>query len=188
MRAFIIIIAIVCGTASASETGDEDRAVASRAVVNTFKKVLVSELQRHMGAGGPAAAINMCNTRAPAISASLSEAHNWSIGRTSLKIRNSANAPDDWERGVLERFETQKASAAEGETLEYYEVVEQEGKPVYRYMQAIIMRTACLTCHGSNLDPTVSQMLSDLYPNDLATGYEAGDIRGAFTISQPLEK
>jgi hypothetical protein len=188
MRAFIFIMAIVCGAAAANEVENEDRAVASRAVINTFKKVLVAELQKHMNAGGPTAAIKMCNTRAPAISGSLSEAHNWSIGRTSLKIRNSANAPDDWERGVLERFETQKASAAESDTLEYYEVVENEGKPVYRYMQAIITRPACLTCHGSNLDPRVSQMLSDLYPDDQATGFEAGDIRGAFSISQPLEK
>lgn len=186
MRVLIIIIAMVYGTATADQAVDEDRAVASRAVVNTFKKVLVSELQKHIDTGGPAAAVKMCNKRAPAIAASLSEAHNWSIGRTSLKIRNRANAPDDWERGVLERFETQSADAKKGKTLEYYEVVQQQGKPVFRYMQAIIMHSGCLACHGSNLDPKVTQVLSELYPDDKATGFEVGDIRGAFTISRPI--
>ncbi len=184
MRAVIILVAILFGTATAGE--NEDRATASRVVINTFKKALVSELNKHMEAGGPAATVQVCNTRAPEIASSLSDAHNWSIGRTSLKLRNPSNAPDDWELGVLQRFDTQRAEAQQGETLEFYEVVDQEGEPVFRYMQAIVLKSGCLACHGSNLDPSVSEILSKLYPDDEATGFEVGDIRGAFTVSQPL--
>jgi hypothetical protein len=32
----------------------------------------------------------------------------------------------------------------------------------------------------------VAAKLKTLYPDDKATGYQTGDVRGAFTISQPM--
>ncbi len=32
----------------------------------------------------------------------------------------------------------------------------------------------------------VKAKLAELYPDDRATGYKEGDIRGAFTLSKPL--
>ena len=44
----------------------------------------------------------------------------------------------------------------------------------------------CLTCHGSNIKPELAAKINSLYPEDKATGYKAGELRGAFTIMQPL--
>ncbi|MBL6933600.1 MAG: DUF3365 domain-containing protein, partial [Rhodospirillales bacterium] len=44
----------------------------------------------------------------------------------------------------------------------------------------------CLACHGGNISEEVAAKLDDLYPQDKARGYNAGDIRGAFTIRQPM--
>ncbi len=54
-------------------------------------------------------------------------------------------------------------------------------------MKAIPTGGVCLSCHGQRISQPVEAKLERLYPNDRARGYELGDIRGAFTITQPLD-
>lgn len=158
----------------------------SRAAVKTFFGQLKGELVAALKSGGPVNAISACNAKAPAIAAHLSEKKGWSIGRTSLKLRNLANAPDAWEKKVLEDFEARKAKGESPKGMEFAEVVEQGGEKVFRYMSAIpTAEKPCLACHGEKIDAKVTAALDSLYPGDQARGYKAGDIRGAFTISFP---
>jgi hypothetical protein len=53
-------------------------------------------------------------------------------------------------------------------------------------MKAIPTAELCITCHGSNLDPAIAATLAEFYPADRATRFAVGDIRGAFTIEQPM--
>lgn len=159
----------------------------SRGAVQAFKQSLQAELQAHLKTGGPVQAISVCNVRAPEIAASLSKPHDWHIGRTSLKLRNPNNAPDDWERAVLEQFEHDKSGGADPQSLEHYAVVSEEGRRYFRYMKAIPVGEVCLACHGASIAPDVRAKLNELYPNDQATGFSVGDLRGAFTISQSLD-
>jgi hypothetical protein len=71
--------------------------------------------------------------------------------------------------------------------LEFSEEVIEKGKRHFRYMKAIPTGKVCLSCHGEKLDPAVAAKLKALYPRDKAVGFRSGDIRGAFTIIQPLE-
>lgn len=54
-------------------------------------------------------------------------------------------------------------------------------------MKAIPTGGVCIACHGAELDPAIAQKINELYPDDQATGYKPGDIRGAFTISQTIQ-
>jgi hypothetical protein len=139
-----------------------------------------------MQEGGPVKAIGICNLKAPRIAAAISAEAGWDIGRTSLRIRNPANAPDPWELTVLEQFEQRKADGEDPAQMEYYAAVEQDGGTVFRYMKAIPTAALCLACHGAELAPGVEKKLAELYPGDQARGYQVGDIRGAFTIIRPL--
>ncbi|HAJ92017.1 MAG TPA: hypothetical protein DCO71_05280, partial [Gammaproteobacteria bacterium] len=127
------------------------------------------------------------NLSAPGIANTYSVRNGWNVGRTSLKVRNPANAPDAWERSVLESFEKRKDAGEDPVKMEYYEVVRQEGVKELRYMKAIPTAKLCLACHGENIDSITRTRLEKLYPDDQAMGYKAGDIRGAFSISQPLD-
>ncbi len=49
-------------------------------------------------------------------------------------------------------------------------------------MKAIPLQEGCLGCHGSEIKPAIAAALNEKYPNDQATGYSVGDIRGAFTL------
>jgi hypothetical protein len=53
----------------------------------------------------------------------------------------------------------------------------------FRYLRAIPTAPMCLSCHGSNIAPDVAKAIAAHYPADKATGFAAGDMRGAFSIS-----
>ncbi len=53
-------------------------------------------------------------------------------------------------------------------------------------MKAIPIQEPCMLCHGEVLSSAVKEKINDLYPQDQATGYTLGQIRGAFTIKISL--
>jgi hypothetical protein len=158
----------------------------AKRLIQAFAGQLQGELQAAMQQGGPVAAVAICQDRAPAIAASLSEEPGWKIGRTSLKPRNVANSPDLWERRVLRQFEDRAAAGADPQTLTYAEVGDGQGGRTYRFMKAIPTAPVCLACHGREISAQVTEALDQAYPQDQARGYQAGDLRGAFTLQKPL--
>jgi len=159
----------------------------SRATVKAFFGQLKGELETAMKAGGPVNAIQVCNKVAPAIAEDLSKQYQGKVARTSLKYRNRANKPDAWETRVMQDFEQRKAAGTPVEALEVAEVVQQDGKRVFRYMKAIPTGEVCLKCHGQKIDPAVTARLDELYPGDMARGFAQGDLRGAFTLVKELD-
>ena len=193
MNKLITILLFCIFPLSASFAGDDagQYVAQSKMVVEEFSTSLKGELGKAMKAGGPANAIEVCNKVAPDIARKLSEKHGMKVARTSLKTRNSANAPDDWEKAVLEKFEERRAEGENSAEMAYYEIVKSDGKKEFRFMKAINMpplsKMPCLKCHGENIAPEVSAKLDELYPDDRARGYKAGQIRGAFSLAQPLD-
>jgi hypothetical protein len=186
----LIHILLVSGLLSANAHADDmqDRTAASRAAVKEFAGTLQGEMQAAMQAGGPVKAIDVCREKAPAIAADISKAKGWRVARTSLKTRNAKNAPDAWETKVLLDFDKRKAAGEDPAKLEYSEMVMHSGKHEFRYMKAILIAEGapCLACHGSSIAPDVAAKLKSLYPDDKASGYKTGDVRGAFSVSQPM--
>ncbi|SCZ52085.1 Tll0287-like domain-containing protein [Thiohalomonas denitrificans] len=158
----------------------------SKVIIKQFMGDLKGELKSAMKAGGPVNAIGVCNRVAPAIAKKHTDDSGWSVARTSLKLRNPDNAPDAWEQGVLEKFEARKAAGEPVKPMAYHETVEEDGQKVFRFMKAIPTGEVCLKCHGAELSPAVADKLDELYPSDEARGFQAGDIRGAFTLKKPL--
>jgi hypothetical protein len=191
----LISIALLCsvpvGMVMAEQDDLKKRATESKAVVKQFMGKLKGELGSAMKSGGPTKAIEVCNTVAPTIAKAESDKHGWEVGRTSLKTRNPSNAPDEWETMVLKKFEERAAAGENPAEMAHFEVVEKDGKKAFRFMKAIGMpplnKAPCLKCHGENIDPAISAKIDELYPNDQARGYKPGMIRGAFTITQPMD-
>jgi hypothetical protein len=158
----------------------------SRAAAKQLMEVLRDEMQAAVQTGGPVAAIEVCHDKAQALTKKISDERGWRVARTSHKLRSEKNAPDAWEAKVLEEFQKRKANGEALETMEFSAVVEQGGKKTFRYMKAIPMGGVCSNCHGPVLKPDVVQKLDQYYPKDQARGFQVGDLRGAFTISQPM--
>jgi hypothetical protein len=188
MQRLLTVIALGLSlTAPSGYAADySDELEASRKTVKEFMQTLKKELQTSMQQGGPVNAVSVCNLIAPGIANTYSVRNGWEVGRTSLKLRNPNNAPDAWERSVLEAFEERKLAGEDPAQMEFYEVVRVDGDKQLRYMKAIPTSRPCLACHGESPDSIVKTRLEKLYPYDQALGYRQGDIRGAFTITQPL--
>ncbi|MHA7833445.1 MAG: Tll0287-like domain-containing protein [Algiphilus sp.] len=164
----------------------EDAAEEAAAIVQRFASSLQGELQRAMQSGGPVEAIRVCRDVAPAIAAELSRATGWQVKRVSLKVRNPAiGLPDAWEQAQLQQFEERLAGGA-ALPLRHFERVEEPVGEASRYMQAIPTKPACLACHGAaEAQPAALRAaLEAEYPYDAAIGYQAGMLRGAFSLKR----
>ena len=139
-----------------------------------------------MKEGGPVHTIQVCNNVAPQLAEAHSQMSGWRVARTSLKVRNPENAPDAWETAVLNEFESRKAAGEDPMKLVKAEVVEENGRQVFRMMKAIPTAEVCTKCHGAEIAEPVAAKLDELYPEDQARGFNVGDLRGAFTLKKPL--
>ncbi len=186
----IVAAAAASATATAADASNDMAALSAEAqgLIKRFATRLKGRLKAALKADGPAAAIAVCQSAAPEITDEVSEqAAGWTVARTALKLRNPGNEPDAYELKVLQAFERQKAQGADPKKLVHKAIVSEEGKRLFRFIKAIPTGKLCLTCHGSNLAPEVQKKLNELYEDDKATGFKAGDIRGAFTLTKVLQ-
>ncbi len=152
----------------------------------SFVSALKGELTKAMQVGGPVNALTVCNTKAMPITEQVSKEQGAHLSRVSLKNRNPNNVPNDWQKTVLENFDKLAAKGEDVKTMAFAEIAEDGGKKQFRFMKALPTGKVCLTCHGEKLAPDVSAKLKELYPDDKATGYSLGQVRGAIVITRDL--
>lgn len=146
-------------------------------LLTPFKK----DLQRALKSGlaeGPAEAIQVCRIRAPDIADALS-VDGVRMGRSSHRLRNPDNEAPEWVRPIMQAYLDDPSSR----TPRAVELEENR----WGYVEPIVVQPLCLTCHGSELAPDISARIAELYPDDRATGFEAGDLRGVFWLEFPGE-
>lgn len=163
---------------------------AARASATAVPPKLLAALSTAIQASGPAQAIDVCKEAAPKMAQAASAQSGWQIKRVSLGNRNPKAVPDAWERRALEDFDRSQKAGADPAKLERWEVVTENGQAVRRYMRALPTQALCIQCHGTadQLGAGVGQRLGQLYPQDHATGYAVGQIRGAMTLRQPVQQ
>lgn len=159
----------------------------ARSVASAVPPKLLTVLSEQIAQGGMASAVAVCNEKAPQMAKTASEQTGWAIRRVSLKNRNPKAVPDAWERETLQEFDRRAAAGEDIGKLEKFATVEVDGRPQQRYMKALPTQQLCLSCHGSRdaIPADVAAKLHALYPNDQATGYALGQVRGALTIRKP---
>ncbi len=141
---------------------------------------LSGRLKAAMKQGGPIYAIQFCNMQALPLTDSLSKAFQVKIKRTSLRLRNEQNTPDSLELYMLG----------------LYEQIEKMRKPLVskamithdqrlRYFAPIQLKPQCLQCHGTvgrEVADSVYAVIKEKYPNDKATGFQVGQLRGMWSL------
>ena len=147
----------------------------ANAIIKPFGTELMGTVKTSIQTSGAPKTVEVCKTLAPQITAKYADktnaqGHTWSLRRTSEKIRN----PNNLCRSVIKQYLFSKLSDGE-----------QVGNQ-YRYMKAIAIAEPCLACHGTDVKQPVHDMLKQHYPNDKAIGFNAGDLRGAFSLSTPI--
>jgi hypothetical protein len=168
-----------------SATVESTRSIASQ-LLNT----LGQKLKTALSTDGPLSAVSVCKEAAPAIANSLSAEHGVQITRVGTRARNQKmGIPNVWQKEALTQFEERLAAGEKPADLEYWKVVETaNGKRELHYAKAIAVQPQCLSCHGQAQDipAALAEKIRQEYPNDQATGYSAGKLRGAVVITKPL--
>jgi len=186
-------VAVLAGCATdapAPQPADMSWVPEARNVATSAPPKLLAVLQEEIAKGGPESAIEVCQVKAPAMARAASEQTGWNVKRVSLRNRNPKAVPDAWERATLQDFDRRAAAKESPATLERAEVTMENGQAVQRYMRALPTMPLCTQCHGAadKLSPAVTTKLKALYPDDRATGYAVGDIRGAMTLRRPVPR
>jgi hypothetical protein len=161
----------------------------TREATQPLLQKVVGTVKESLNKTTPHETVDTCREKLPGMVKETREKTGWNIRRVSLKTRNAERGtPDEWETKVMTDFDQRAAAGEKREQLEIGEILQAPEGRVFRYMKALPVQEACLTCHGdaAKLTPELKAKLATLYPNDKATGYELGQIRGALTVKRPL--
>lgn len=142
-----------------------------------FKKQLQETLLGAMKQG-PAHAVEVCSDRAAKIAIEASKP-GFAVGRSTDKPRNPNNKAYGWQHDAITYFAS--IGKLEGATFS-----RRMPSGAIAYAEPITMGPVCLTCHGKNVENELQEKIRARYPQDQATGYEAGQLRGIFWAVQKL--
>jgi hypothetical protein len=181
-----LVVAFVVGPAWAED--NRYREQGARTAIAEMAQDMESARAKALSAGGPAHAFEVCRTVAPAMAAARRAAMDAiDVARTSLHVLNPANAPDPWERRVLEGFATRAARGEDPSVLEHSEAVEIEGGArIFRFMKAVVADPGCLACHGNVAPPEVARQRLELFPQGQVAPWRPGGLAGAYSARQPM--
>lgn len=203
-RACLVVLSLTCGLLVSSTVWADDAAASPYAFVDpddprvagirqlgerTIDQAgvaLVNEVRRVLASTPPAQAIGALHLKDYKLPAGVAgKPAVTSLRRTSLRVRNPANAPDAADRAALALI---KEQLEQGDPVAKVLVqqVALPGQPrewrVYRPLSAM---KQCLECHGETvaLAPGVTERLKELYPGDAAVDYKDRDWRGLIRVS-----
>lgn len=148
-------------------------------IAQTFD-TLRNTLLKTIGEKGFPGAVSFCNTKALSLTNTYA-AEGITIKRTSDKLRNPANRPDNMEQEILSAYLQMKRD-------------KQELKPVFKkdaegnrhYFKPILLQAMCSNCHGdktTQIRPDTWESILQKYPADAAFNYKEGDLRGIWHLT-----
>ena len=143
---------------------------------------LLAELTVALANGNPAAAVEVCHLKAlPTTAQKLADLPAvTTVKRTSLRLRNPANAPDAAEQQVLDHVAQLLAQGEEMPPVLVQRIGAAASPTAWRVYRPIVVQETCLACHGERTaqSPALRAALLSRYPRDAALGYRAGEWRG----------
>lgn len=168
-----------------SEEQEEEVRTKGEEAATALMQSLGGQLKGALQSGGPVSAIQVCQQAAmPLTEAAGAGREGVTIRRTTLRPRNPANAPDEIDREVLTGMEAamDKESSPPGAVIRWESATA-------RYYRPLLVQEVCLNCHGDpeSFPSALTDALAQLYPDDEATGYSLGQLRGVIRVDVSLE-
>lgn len=167
----LVLGAAACRAEPADEAVIERGSTLLLPLKQNLKSALLAGLEQ-----GPEQAVSVCRDQAPAIARSLS-VDGVVVGRSSHRLRNPDNAPPAWVAPVIDAWLDEDAGRDP--------VAIDLGDGRQGYVEPIVMQPMCTTCHGKAIPPALAERIAAEYPEDRATGFEVGDLRGVYWVEFP---
>jgi len=154
--------------------------------ITRIGSTMIFEVQWTIADKGLAGAVDVLHLKNLALPKSApGEPQITAIKRTSLLIRNPANAPDTADRAALEKIKAALEDGADIPKLLIQRLNRADAPPEWRIYQPIGTMPQCVKCHGpvENLQPEVRAAIVRRFPDDQATGYSVYSWRGVIRLS-----
>jgi len=137
-----------------------------------LRQALLTRLTAELTQGGALTALSACHDAAPEITRRVLITEGIEVGRTSHRLRNIHNRPPEWAADHV-------ADAAGRPAADVQPLIVDLGDRV-GVLRPIPTLAMCTTCHGPDdrISPDIQETLTALYPDDRATGFSEGDLRG----------
>lgn len=184
MNRFSLLLALLASSVLTASTASDDKMIAKGSEVSAaLLQKLGGELKSKMQTDGPLGALRFCSQNALALTDQVSRETGTSIRRLSLKNRNPVNDASNEAYALLKKWEQMAQNA---QALPEYELKKlSENQSIY-YKPIVINNEACLKCHGEiGADTPLGKAITAAYPEDKATGYKMGELRGVIEITIP---
>ncbi len=155
----------------------------AKSIAKTAFNIFSSHLKRLFEEKKPQEALAYCKENALRITDSLAQVHGVEIKRTSYRLRNDKNKPNDQEEKIMEIFKERIHKNLKPTPYVHYD---EYGNP-HVYLP-IIVQEKCLMCHGdpnTDIPDEINNKLAELYPGDKAIFFKKGDLRGIWSIKFP---
>ena len=148
-------------------------------IIVSMHDAMLRELTEALRLGGPEFAIKSCHIDVVGITRRIGRQDGVTAGRTSDRLRNSANAPRAWAAPLVTAYAGHRTRDVEGFAVDLGDKV--------GVLQPIAEQPMCASCHGpaEKVSPAVREALGGQYPRDRATGFSEGEIRGWFWVEVP---
>lgn len=178
MKKYISLALVSVTVAVSAQSTDADIAKEGVKYIKMLGKTLKGEMKKRMkdDPTGLQAAY-MCSKSAQDITAKVNKKYPEGVRvyRTALKYRNEKNKPDATDIEVMKKFEEQMKN---GSFKKKPIVVSVDSKN--RVYVPLMTEKVCLKCHGNpqKMDAKVKETIASKYPNDKATGFKEGSLRG----------
>jgi len=141
--------------------------------------VLQKTLKYALKKGGVKNALDVCNSSALELTKSLEKEYDVEIKRKSHRNRNKINKVNKTEDSLINDYIKLIKKREEMKP----KIIRANGEVTY--YSPIITGNACLQCHGQpmkDIEKENFRYIKSLYPNDLATGFKEGNLRGVWSI------
>ncbi|HBS04662.1 MAG TPA: hypothetical protein DEA96_06845 [Leptospiraceae bacterium] len=143
-----------------------------------LQKRLIGAIQEK----GAPYAIQVCSVASPEMEQKHSE-DAWKIYRVSDKPRNPDHRANEFEAVVIEMWKQRLKNQEPLQPVHF-----RTEKEEYVMSPIPVQAALCLQCHGGvkEIKPQTRNAIEAAYPDDEATGYSLGELRGAFVSRRSL--
>jgi cytochrome c553 len=180
MKAVLLIFTVVAGLCVCLAAEPDRLAEGKRLTAEAFA-LLSKNLTEAIAKDGVPGAIGFCSEKALPLTASVDA----TLRRVSHKARNPKNKADAAELEILNAF---RATMKAGKAPEPQVRRNADGSETF-FAPIVLANTTCLKCHGApgtDIDADTLAALSKRYPQDEATGFQMGELRGMWRVTFPV--
>jgi hypothetical protein len=180
MRNILLIAGAVTltGTAVVVHPGHEDQLASAVKEVERINALRDSLAEKLLSVQSPDQAMfqEVCGPVATEAKR-LGDANGWKVEQLAEKYRNPVHRADR----EAERYMHFLTADTTVEGLWIRTVM--DGKPGMRYFRRIVVRKACMPCHGTM--ESRPEFIKTGYPRDRAYNFKIGDLRGVYSVFIP---